>query len=216
METTPQGDPFAGSALPTLAYFSALGKFISIFAHLEKMAFMFLGRVVGVHYHVAQATFGGSPRVKDCVDRINRCLTLYCLTPDVPQHILNLKKDWDQLHPQIGTINTTRNEILHYGYQKDESGNQFVTNEHLQYIESKVTRFPISADRLDAMCGDLSKILFLLNHHFYYLNQKTPPYQPSIYEEAINTPWQYKHGVLNPQPNKSPKKTQKQPRRPRS
>ncbi len=152
-----------GPPNPNLANYSfRLGRFVTVFASTEKLLFLVSGLVMRIPLSVTQAVFGGgAARVKDTIDRVNRTMkATVALHPDNGL-ALDLQRVFSKIFLQLGLINSTRNEILHYGIHANEDGAEcLVSNEHLK--PDAPDKIRISAPLLDAMSADLRVITFVL------------------------------------------------------
>jgi hypothetical protein len=130
-------------------YWEALGRFVDIFALVENNMQLTLWHLAKVKAPIAPAIFSGT-RVDTASNLIRR---------------ISEAKEWSQrrqarlttLLTQLGEITRARNDLLHYGSLRSESGYE-VTNLLYAHIPARIRTTKISRDILDAMADDLMTI----------------------------------------------------------
>jgi hypothetical protein len=220
-QPNPYGKPFnygipasetpAGKAREA-AYYSALGRFVAMFAIVEAAIQYTLWHYAKTSEAVAKSIFSGV-KVKTGISFIKRLAEATGVSEGG-------RKELEDAFTQLNTITDARNEILHHGAQSVASGAAFVTNEFLAHLPDRVTLFPISPDSLDDMTADLSKIILLL--HWKHAGRPSPLSKQNerMFEAVLSAPWRYTHLVLRPIPQavvgKPPSARKPSPKPPRS
>jgi hypothetical protein len=130
-------------------YYGSLGRFIQAFAHTEATMHGALREFSGVTNKVARALFSGT-RAEAAKQYITRIADATDLDSEV-------KADLKYVFDQLGVINSTRNDIVHYG--TNFGGDQFiVSNEYLAHLPTRVRKIEVSSEILNQMTSDLNKI----------------------------------------------------------
>lgn len=196
---------------PKLAeYFLSLGEFVTVFAGAERALFFLSGMILRLPLSVAQAVFGGSARVKESTDRLNRAVRSILQEQPNNNILTRVKTGLDRALPQLGLINTVRNEILHYGITDNQDEHWTVTNSHLR--PDSPSEFKVSANILSDMTYDTRSIIMILAECMGQIDrQSTGESKP--YLDLLQQPWRYKPSLLRPSPQESASSgTEHQPR----
>jgi hypothetical protein len=190
------------------AYYSALGRFVAMFAVVEAAVQYALWHYAKTPHAVAKSIFSGV-KVKTGISFIKR---LTEATGDAESS----RQELDIAFVKLNIITDARNEILHHGAQAVASGSAFVTNELLAHLPDKVTLFPISPDAIDDMSADLQKIILLLHWKHAGRPALLSRQNERMFETILSVPWRYTHRVLRPTPQtaagKSPRARKPPPR----
>jgi hypothetical protein len=126
------------------AYYEALGRFVQIFAEVEKTVWQTLVRYVGVPTEVAKIVLT-SGKVDQCATHIKQ-VAKAASAPKESQD------DLEDILQQLGIINGARNDILHYGATEIAEGRGMVSD--AWKAKSQPTEFPISPTALEEMAED--------------------------------------------------------------
>lgn len=179
----------------SLPYWTALGRFVSIYAQIELVMFRVLCHYSGVSLRIGRATFSGV-KTDTSMSHIRRIFEA--------KHQQNSSryKHLDFLFGQLTHINKARNDILHYGANfEDDDENLFVTNVLKAHIEKGIRSFPISPDILNKMTEDCKSIIISL--HFFHGGKKRK--KPRENWNPPQDAWRYIH------PTNQKKKVNKSP-----
>jgi hypothetical protein len=157
---------------------------------------------------IARVLFSGS-RVKDGIETINSLLEARGLRRTKAR----LKPAFDQL----GEINTTRNNIIHWGAKMDQSaagGPSFiVSNEHLVRRGRSEKRYAIGLATFHEMLADLFKVGVHLSLEMYR-DSLTKPIYRKVVRRILKCAWLYKApqraAPLGSSPRTHPKRTSPQ------
>ncbi len=129
-------------------YFFSLGKFIDIFAQVEKSMNFFLRYESQVNGDMAGALFRGFKvdGLKDAIKRV--------------RSTNNLRDDplMERAFTQLTHISSRRNDIVHFGAEFYDD-DFFVTNALKAHNELSTRKFSASPDILDSMSSDLETML---------------------------------------------------------
>jgi hypothetical protein len=166
-------------------YYSALGRFIDMFAQVETALTFTLWHYAKTPPEIAKIIFSG-----DRVDNSSQYIKQIAEATNATQ---DLRDDLTYIFDQLGIINGNRNHIVHYGAQSIAEGDGLVSNAFKAKGEPK--EFPVSPTALDDMTADLRKISFHLRYrHYSGANLHIHGNQDGA--EALNdvlrAPWQYK------------------------
>src|SRR4051812_24884530 len=101
-----------------VAYYRALGEFVTAFALVESSLHHMLRAYAGVDYEIGGAVFAGLHinNVRDMIARLREARS-------IPKD-----DDFDRVMAQFGLISSTRNDILHFGALSSDKGGLVVTN----------------------------------------------------------------------------------------
>lgn len=188
------------------AYFEALGRFVTVFAAVERSVFFMSGQVMRLPLPVTQAVFGGSARVKESIDRINKALGAIIKHSPQSQMAIDMKSDFSRIFAQLGLINKVRNEVLHYGAEIGPGHEWSVTNRHLKPENPSEIR--ISAAALDAMTRDLQPIVYIIIHYSMRMDGHDEGLE-ELYQDYMSKPWEYKPDSARPKSRDRQETTQK-------
>lgn len=186
---------------PKLAeYYLSLGEFVTVFAGAERALFFLSGMILRLPLSVAQAVFGGSARVKESTDRLNRAVKSILQEQPNNNILAKVKTGLDRALPQLGLINTVRNEILHYGISHSQDEHWTVTNSHLR--PDNPSEFKVSAIILNDMTYDTRAIIMILIECMGQMNQQSTGVSEP-YLALLRQSWRYKPSLLHPSPQES-------------
>jgi hypothetical protein len=130
------------------AYFRNLGIFVHVFAFVEDWMLLLLHQFSNVHDKAAPALFSGL-RVDQAISLIRR---LY------EAHGHAIDPELDHAFRQLATINSTRNDILHYG-GLGPGDERIVSTRRAAHTPDRIRVFPVSSKVLDDMSTDLLTIV---------------------------------------------------------
>jgi hypothetical protein len=138
-------------------YHLALGRFVANYAFAEAVMQEVLRYYAKTKSRVARVIFTGI-RTDVAINDVRGLIETAKITKTA-------RDELDYVFKQLASINTARNEILHYGARGIAEGDGFVTNEFMK-PDHKATKFPISPSHLDDMSFDTRKIIVHLrvNH----------------------------------------------------
>jgi hypothetical protein len=164
------------------AYYEALGRFVQMFAEVEKIISQTLWFYAGTKAAVAKIIFAGtqSETAAGYIKAVAKATNASNESLDDLENVLQ----------QFGIIRGVRNDILHYGAKFIAEGKGLVSN--AWKAKAEPTEFPISADALLHMEKDLRKIIA---HMGYRHLGRAPPksaFGQKILDEALHSPWRYK------------------------
>lgn len=178
----PKYSPAVKDLKPHERYYLELGRFIQRFAGLEASLQSLLWKHANVSPEVARSIFSGV-RVDQALSFIKRLHRAH----DLNMHPLIL-----EAFDQIGTINSARNMIIHYGARFEKGEPQFVTNQRIAYRPDEAQSFPISSKILDQLISDIAHIQL----RFGLLSSRDKM-TPARFEKAVQRlqqrAWRYKH-----------------------
>jgi len=175
MESSPSSAP--DSRAP---YYEALGRFVDAFADVETAITLVLWHYAATPHEIARAVFSGV-RVDAAIQFIRRLSNVI----EIPR--------WDELDgvlAQLATINSVRNDLLHYGAKGSADGTLTVTNWFRALTTDRVKSYPISPQILLDMTADLQKIILHLQTGHTGRHWLLPTAKMMILRE----PWRYKPG----------------------
>ena len=181
------------------AYYEALGRFVQMFAEVEKLIAQTLWAYAGTKAEVAKIVFAGTQ--SDTAAGYIKAVAKATNTND------ETLADLENVLQQFGIIRSIRNDILHYGANFIAEGRGLVSN--AWKAKAEPTEFPISADAL-LMERDLRKIIAHFGYRHLGRARPKSAFGHKILDDTLHSPWQYKH----PSPLKSEtKKREPQPDR---
>jgi hypothetical protein len=131
------------------AYYQSLGTFVQAFARVEATMHGVLKRFCNVSPVIARSIFSGT-RTEAAKQYITRIM--YAKRMDQP-----IKTEMKYVFDQLGVINSTRNDIIHFGAEF-EGEQLFVNTAMLAHLPEKARRIEVSSKILDQMTADLNKI----------------------------------------------------------
>ena len=181
------------------AYFEALGRFMHEFSGVEQMLYMWLCAQLKLTTKEAAAIFAGV-RAMDAITNIKRLHEA---------RDKNLPTELADLFEHVGTLNTARNEIIHYGAEGSGLEERRVSTELRSHTTKKAKNWPVSAETLKAMFLDAEKVNVSL---IYWI----VPGERLKEHPALARAWQYKYPA-NPQAQsrKGAQKGQKKKQQPK-
>lgn len=193
-------------------YYEALGRFVQIFAEVERIVWLTLVSYVEARLEIAKIVLTAG-KVAQCATHIKQ-IAAATNAPREKRH------DLEFIFNQLGIINGVRDLILHYGATSIAEGKGTVSNAWKAKAEPQ--ELPISADALLAMTDDLRKIIAHLAYR--HLGQPRPKGALSlgVLDEVLARPWRYKFPEQTKKQSKKwegqpiPKPHSKQPRQQRS
>jgi hypothetical protein len=186
-------DPFEGISLadileePYKDYWQWLGKFISDFSRTEHDLNTALHQFARTENDIGRVLFSGM-RVESSIDTINRLLTARGMN----RAKARLKKPFEQL----GEINKTRNDIVHWGASPmkrrlGESQQFVVTNARFVQKGRATLAYPVSVEIFLAMSTDLLKISFHIGAEMWRNEIPKSDYR-RMFRPILRAEWQYK------------------------
>lgn len=183
------------------AYYEALGRFVQMFAEVEKVLSETLWGYAGTIPAISKIVFAGAASDQTAT-YIKACAKAFNATQDTQDDLENVLQ-------QFGIIRGVRNDILHYGAEFIAEGRGTVSN--AWKAKAEPVEFAISATDLAAMEIDLRKVIAHLGYR--HLGRAMPRSAAGrrLLDRTLQSPWLYKR----PQPpriNQGEKGTQK-PRR---
>lgn len=167
------------------AYFEALGRFAHIFARTETVVALALWHFARTPHDIARAVFSGV-RVKEATASMRRIADVQSMAADRRQEL-------DDIISQLTSINTARNDILHFGAVDVAEGAGTVTNALKALTDDKIQEFPISPEILAAMTADLRKIMIHFRVNFSGIPSLKAVANQLLIQQSLHAPWQYKH-----------------------
>jgi hypothetical protein len=129
-------------------YYEALGRFVQIFAEVEKLVWQTLVHYVGVSHEVAKIVLTAG-KVDQCAKHIKQIVA----ATNVPKE---KRDDLEFVLEQLWVINGRRDAILHYGATAIAEGRGMVSDAWKAKAEPK--EFSISDTTLAEMTDDARKI----------------------------------------------------------
>lgn len=174
-------------------YYSALGRFIDMFAQVETAVTFTLWHYAKTPPDIGKIVFASAK-----IEVSSTFIKQLAAATGTPKELLD---DLEYILQQLAIINGNRNHIVHYGASAIAEGQGFVTNAFK--AKGEPVTFPISPIALEEMTHDLRKISFHLRYrHYSGAHVRNGPGQ-EILQEVLRVPWRYKHP---PQPKGSAKK----------
>lgn len=169
------------------SYLEALGRFIHDFASIEDTIAVALWKLAGLTDTIARAVFSGI-RVDTAMSYIRRIL-------DATDASQQMKDDFQFAFVQLGHINKTRNQILHFGASLGfelagddivEGGHIIVSNVRIAHTKERITEMPMSGKILDDMIHDLEIIKMIVCAQLFRIaaSQLTPSDSKQRMDEA--------------------------------
>jgi hypothetical protein len=197
---------------PYKNYNERLGAFMVSFSATEKILLEVIKLAADLDSSVGNAVLGGV-RVHDGTSMLNRVLDALSLN----EKKAALKPALDQL----GQINTTRNNILHWGAQIDGADTDqtfLVTNAHLIHERQIPIAYTVTPSDLSAMIVDLSRIQLHLVNVLENGNNGDVTFGMSdpIIQRALKKPWLYKPPQRAAPPTRNADKPPRPPRQPKA
>jgi hypothetical protein len=185
------------------AYYTALGRFIDMFAVAEAATQYALRYYAKTRTRVAVVIFSGV-RVDVATNHIENLIKSARLAPDK-------KAELGDILQHLRDINNARNNILHYGARAIAEGRGFVTNA-LTRSSERAVRFQISPEILENMTTDLRKIITYL--HLRHMG-RPPPHESTqkMLLSALPATWLYKHQPQSERPKRRVATRQRMKRR---
>jgi hypothetical protein len=165
-------------------YYRALGQFVSRFAEVEGVLFLYLYTFAGVDENTAKAVLSGV-RVHDGVSFIKRIAYVRNTT---------LSAELEEVLSQLLIINDARNLILHHPMQRTlspedhDSITRFIDNFDRALTEERGRKMQISQTLLMNMERDLSTIGVVLLTEYFYM---TDPDFKRMELPILKGPWLY-------------------------
>jgi hypothetical protein len=199
--TVSASDTIVGQEL-LRAYYEALGRFVQMFAEVERVVAETLWAYAETRPEIAKVIFAGVQS-----DTAANYIKAVAKVTNADTEAL---ADLENVMQQFGTIRGVRNDILHHGASNIAEGKGIVSN--AWKAKAEPTEFPISAEALQLMEADLRKIIAHLGYR--HLGRPWPRGALGLHalQETLQRPWQYKH---REQPRSQRKRAQsQQPRKP--
>ena len=184
------------------AYYEALGRFVQIFAEVEKLVWQTLVHYVGTSHEVAKIVLTAG-KVDQCAKHIKQIADAI----NAPKY---KRDDLELVLQQLCILNGVRDHILHYGATAIAEGRGTVSNAWKAKAEPK--EFQISDIALAEMADDARKIIAHLDRHLGL----PPPARASdisSLEQVLQRPWRYKYPSV---PRSHTKKQEAPPARKRN
>jgi hypothetical protein len=174
-------------------YLKALGDFIDTFSHLEGAVFFLLVNHAGVTMSVGRAIFSGT--------RIDAAISFIRRIHAANTGIEKMPDEEEDLLMRLQTLNTARNELVHFGGTLNEANERVVSNWIKAHIDKALKEQPISAEMVEAMTHDADKLIRTI---FEGIVAKAGVSPPAGWVSAPNSAWQYKYPQdQKPKANKS-------------
>jgi len=170
---------------PYRGYWLALGKFIGFFSETEDQLRYALRRFSGVSKTSARALFANI-RVADGISSINRLLEA--------NGRIRAKARLAKPFAQLGLINTTRNNIIHWGARRDSTGAFIVTNRRIALQPAAIIEYEVTPDELEAMTLDLWKIALHITVETDRFELPKDLYRREM-RQTLHASWRYKSGA---------------------
>jgi hypothetical protein len=167
-------------------YYSALGRFIDMFAQVETAVAFTLWHYAKTQPNIAKIIFSG--------DRIDSSSKYIKQLAEATNVAYDLQIDLKYVFDQLGIITVVRNDIVHYGANSIAEGSGLVSNAFKAKKEPK--EFPISPASLDDMTSDLLKVSFHLRYKHYsggHLHTHANHAGAEKLNEILQAPWRYKY-----------------------
>jgi hypothetical protein len=193
------------------AYYEALGRFVQMFAEVEKVIAQTLWTYTGTKEEVAKIIFAGTQS-----DTAAGYIKAVAKATNASNESL---ADLEDILQQFGILRGDRNSILHHGAEFIAEGKGRVSD--AWKAKAEPTEFPISADALLRMETDLRKIIAHLNLHLGHPRPNSASDQRKL-DDTLHSPWQYKRpsppkaGTKKREPRPYRKRGPKRTRPPRS
>lgn len=184
------------------AYYEALGRFVQMFAEVERVMAQTLWHYAGTKQNVAKIVFAGTQS-----DTAANYIKAVAKTTGVNEES---NQDLENILQQFGIIRGARNDILHYGATSIAEGKGIVSN--AWKAKTEPTIFAISAESLQHMESDLRKIIAHLGYRHLGRPRPRGALGQFALEQALQRPWHYKHRA---QPKLQTKTVKSQPTRKR-
>lgn len=194
------------------AYYEALGRFVQMFAEVERVIAQTLWAYSGTKAEVAKIVFAGtqSDHAAGYLKAVAKATNKSNESLDDLGYVLN----------QFGKIRGDRNDILHYGAKFIAEGKGLVSN--AWKAKAEPTEFLISADALLHMETDLRKIIAHLGYRHLGRAWPESALDQKILDDTLHSPWRYKRfpplksetNKREPRPDR--KRGPKLPRQPQS
>lgn len=167
-------------------YYSALGRFIDMFAQVEIAVNFTLWHYSKTSTDIAKIIFSG--------DRVDSSSQYIKQIAEATGARRELRDDLKHIFDQLGVISGNRNHIVHYGAQSIADGEGMVSNAFKAKGDPK--EFPISPTALNEMTADLRKISFHLRYvHYSGINLHMNCHAGGLdnLNEILRAPWRYKY-----------------------
>lgn len=186
---------------PYTKFWQALGAFVSAFSDTEFELVETVRILANIPPQTSGAIFTGL-RVDAAKDTINR---LFDAAGDTTK-----KERFAPYLAQLSTINTIRNNLLHWGARlAADEGTFLVSNQKFSPSETRLKSFGITPDDLDAMREDLWKIKLFLRIEGPVGDQMPQMHLDEI-RRYVAIPWRYKPQTPTPPSTQTPHKPPKQ------
>lgn len=179
------------------AYYEALGRFVQIFAEVEKLVWQTLVHYAGVSHEVAKIVLTAG-KVDQCAKYIKQIAAAI----NVPKE---KRDDLESILQQLGILNGVRDAILHYGARAIAEGRGTVSDAWKAKAEPK--EFPISDTALTEMADDARQIIAHLAYRHLGRPWPRAAQNISFLEQVLQHPWRYKY----PSPTNSRTKKRETP-----
>jgi hypothetical protein len=161
-------------------YHRLLGRFVDRFARIEARLFELLAEYSGLSDKAAGAVFSGS-RADNTMSLIKRLAVANSLPKKT-------RDDIDYVFTQVGIINKTRNDLLHYGI----TGTHFsvIRKDRISYTDFNTQNYRLESEHFDAMDHDLRKS----NDHLLILihGDQITQYAKEGDLDILSASWRYK------------------------
>jgi hypothetical protein len=185
-------DPLREKAIPSPAFYRALGEFVHTFARVEMTLAFVLWKTAGLNVTIAQTLLSGV-RVDEAISLMRRVLEAKRLAKDS-----DLYKEIDNVLTQLKIITGVRNQLLHHGIEvlPDLTG-LITTNKLRAFNERVISSFDISSETLNNLKDDLLSIgiylgVFWLNTEKTQENKERLDSIKDALSEIALQPWLYK------------------------
>ncbi|HEV2161425.1 MAG TPA: hypothetical protein VGR52_04210 [Stellaceae bacterium] len=185
------------------AYWQSLGRFVTEFASLESAMQLALWHYANVSPNIGRAVFSGV--------RADAAMGLIKRISEVEKWEKSKKDTTDELFVHLASINSVRNDLIHFGVQPVGDGSWQITNAFLALTEGRMKKHPISDKILDQMTHDLRKIIYSL--FLLVVDAASAQNLLATFQQQADAPWQYKPAQQSNSPGKSLKNSRARQRR---
>lgn len=181
---------------PYKAYWESLGRFVSEFSATELSLLYTIKAFADLEAELARAIFGGV-RLQDGISALNRVLIATGRTRTKRRLVPVLK--------QLAEINTTRNNIIHWGTTMVSEGVFLVTNKEIVHSGQIPQHYTVTPRELSDMTMDLIKIRIHLSKEGERDRISRLLYR-KVLRPIVHAPWSYRVPQRAAPPQKSSRK----------
>jgi hypothetical protein len=164
------------------AYYSALSRFVDVFAHVEECLFYVLTWQTKTRHEIAKAILSDA-RANLASDHLRRLATVGIIDTT----------EWAQLEPVLGQlklISDVRNSILHHGTQGITDPRPLSVNGLRALTTDRMKIYPAGPDTLEDIIADCRKIVL----HLMLRHAGRPALRGNHpdFDEALVAAWRYR------------------------